>query len=175
MHLQRPALLVLLVLFTLSFAWGRRRDPLNQLEIDQLREAAQEPEARLKLLVQFARARLASLDQVRSDSKTAGDRPRQVHDLLDDFVIIYDELSDNIQTYLERQADLRKPLKVIIEADGEFQAKLAALKDAAPPEEIREYEFVLTSALEAVASGLEDHQKLLAEQIAAAKEKKKKK
>ena len=51
--------------------------------------------------------------------------------MLDDFLLLYDELNDNIDTYVDRKDDIRKPLKVIIEADTEFQAKLRALKDAA--------------------------------------------
>ena len=94
------------------------------------------PKQRLTLYVQFARARLVKLEQMRSDPKTK-DRPRQTHDLLDDFQLLYDELNDNIDTYVDRKDDIRKPLKLIIEADTEFQAKLRALKDAAdvPAEE----------------------------------------
>ena len=67
------------------------------------------------------------------------DRAQQTHDRLDDFLLIYDELNDNIDTYVDRKNDIRKPLKVIIDADTEFQAKLRALKDAAgvPAEEVR--------------------------------------
>ena len=98
------------------------------------------------LYVQFARARLVKLEQMRSDPKTKN-RPRQTHDLLDDFQLLYDELNDNIDTYVDRKDDIRKPLKMIIEADTEFQAKLRALKDAAdvPRDEAQQYEFVLTN------------------------------
>jgi len=47
----------------------RKRDPLTPPEVDQLRETALEPELRLKLYIKFARVRLASLEQVRSDPK----------------------------------------------------------------------------------------------------------
>jgi hypothetical protein len=123
--------------------------------------------------VQFARARLVKLDQMRSDPKTK-DRPQQTHDILDDFQLLYDELNDNIDTYVDRKDDIRKPLKVVIEADNEFQAKLQALKDAAgvPADEARQYEFVLTNALDTVDTSAEDHKKLLADQEDAAKHKK---
>src|SRR6201993_1103300 len=151
----------------------RHREPLTQSEIDQIRDASWEPKQRLTLYVQFARARLVKLEQMRSDPKTT-DRPRQTHDLLDDFQLLYDELNDNIDTYVDRKDDIRKPLKVIIEADTEFQAKLRALKDAAdvPAEEARQYEFVLTNILDTVDSSAEDHRKLLADQEDAAKHKK---
>jgi hypothetical protein len=151
----------------------RHRDPLTQPEIDQIRDASWEPRERLKLYVEFARARLVKLEQMRADPKTK-DRAQQTHDLLDDFQLLYDELNDNIDTYVDRKDDIRKPLKLIIEADTEFQAKLRALKDAADvkPEESRQYEFVLSNALDTVDSSSEDHKKLLADQEDAARHKK---
>ena len=151
----------------------RHRDPLTQPEIDQIRDASWEPRQRLTLYLQFARARLVKMEEARSDPKTK-DRARQTHDLLDDFQLLYDELNDNIDTYVDRKDDIRKPLKLIIEADTEFQAKLRALKDAADVarEEANAYDFVLTNILETVDSSSEDHRKLLVEQEDAAKHKK---
>jgi hypothetical protein len=162
----------LLLVGCLVFA-QRHRDPLTGPEIDQIRDASWEPRDRLKLYVDFARARLVKLEQVRSDPKTK-DRAKQTHDLLDDFQLLYDELNDNIDTYVDRQDDIRKPLKLIIDADTEFQAKLRALKDAAdtPKAEASTYEFVLTNALDTLDTSAEDHRKLLADQEDAAKHKK---
>ena len=151
----------------------RRHDPLTQPEIDQIRDASWEPKQRLTLYLQFARARLVKLEQMRTDPKTKN-RALETHDLLDDFQLLYDELNDNIETYVDRKDDIRKPLKLVVDADTEFQAKLRALKDAAdvPPQEASQYEFVLTNALETVDSSTEDHRKLLADQEDAAKHKK---
>jgi hypothetical protein len=143
----------------------RHRDPLTGPEIDQIRDASWEPQQRLTLYVAFARARLVALEQMRNDPK-AKDRPQQTHDLLDDFLLIYDELNDNIDTYISRRDDIRKPLKVVIDADTEFQAKLRALKDAAdvPPAEVQRYEFVLSNALDTVDGSAEEHRQLLTTQ-----------
>jgi hypothetical protein len=151
----------------------KHRDPLTQPEIDQIRDASWEPRDRLALYIQFARVRLTKLEQMRADPKVTN-RPQQTHDLLDDFQLLYDELNDNIDTYVDRKDDIRKPLKQIIEADTEFQAKLRALKDSAEPKpvEYREFEFVLTNALDTVDSSADDHRKLLADQEDAAKHKK---
>jgi hypothetical protein len=64
-------------------------------------------------------------------------------------------------------------LKLIIEADTEFQAKLRALKDAAdvPAEEVQQYQFVLTDILDTVDTSLQDHRTLLVDQEDAAKHK----
>jgi hypothetical protein len=142
----------------------RRRDPLNPLEIDQLRDAMLDPDERLKLYVKFSRDRMTKLEQMRSDPKTT-DRARQTHDMLEDFLGVYDELNDNIDMYVGRKNDIRKPLKHIIEADTEFQSKLRALKNAANTNavEASQYEFLLTDALETVDSSADDHRKTLAE------------
>jgi hypothetical protein len=170
----RPLCLAAVLLLTGSWALAQRhRDPLTQAEIDQVRDASWEPNQRLTLYVGFARARLVKLEQVRSDPKTK-DRAQQTHDLLDDFQLLYDELNDNIETYVDRNDDIRKPLKGVIAADTEFQSKLRALKDAANvlPSEYSVYEFVLSTALDSVDTSAEDHRKLLDDQEEAAKHKK---
>jgi len=148
-----------------------QREPLNPLEIDQLRDAAQEPAPRIKLFIQFARARLVSLEQTRADPKVA-DRAQQTHDKLQEFIEIYDELNDNLDTFLERKADLRRPLKEVIEADTEFQAKLRALRSSSDAgKEAEQYRFVLDNAVEEVDGSAQDHRQLLAEQEAKYKKK----
>jgi hypothetical protein len=150
----------------------KHRDPLTQPEIDKIRDTSWEPKLRLPLYVEFARARLVKLEQIRNVAKTT-DRARQTHDLLDDFQLLYDELNDNIDTYVDRHDDIRKPLKTVIEADTEFQAKLLGLKDAADvsPTEKQQYEFVLTNALETLDTSTTDHKKLLQDQEDQAKHK----
>jgi len=171
----RFACLPLLACWLLSAAFAQsRREPLNPKEIDELRDAAQVPEERIKLYIRFARERMVSLEQMRADPKVT-DRAEQTHDKLQNFLDVYDELNGNIDTFVERKSDLRRPLKAVIEADTEFQAKLRALKDSADasPNEAQKYEFLLASVLDTVDEGLQDHRQLLAEQEAAAKHKKK--
>lgn len=170
----RPLWVAVVLMMTCgSLLAQRHRDPLTQAEIDQVRDASWEPQQRLPLYVGFARARLVKMEQIRSDSKTKN-RAQQTHDLLDDFQLLYDELNDNIETYVDRNDDIRKPLKVIIAADTEFQAKLRALKESAdvPRSEYSVYEFVLSNALDTIDSSAEDHRKLLDDQEEAAKHKK---
>lgn len=160
------------------------REPLNEKEIGELREVAQEPDKRLKLMVQFARARLAAIEQLRGDPRFAADRGARVHDLLEDFTKLVDEMGDNIDDYADRKEDLRKGLKLVIEGDTEFQLKLRTLKEQGPGagakagSETGDYSFVLQNAIEAVNLSLDDARKLLDEQEVAfkdAKEKAKKK
>ena len=169
-------IVVLALLFpVLPGSAQRRRDPLNPVEIDQLRDAMVDPLERLKLYVSFARLRMDSLEKMRQDPKTT-DRGQQTHDMIGDFLAVYDELNENIDMYVDRKEDVRKPLKLVIEADTEFQSRIRAIKDAAgvSAEEAKQYEFVLSNALDTLDSSADDHRKLLVEQEAAAKTKKKK-
>ena len=157
----------------------RERDPLNEKEVDQLREAAMEPEKRLKLMVDFTRARMTTLEQLRNDPKAAKDRGQKIHDLLEDIADLVDEIDDNVDDYNERSADLRKPLKEIIEMESDFQGKLRALSAAAQDPknatEASDYTFALQDATDSVNKSAESARKLLEEQntkFANAKKKK---
>ena len=167
-----PPLLLLLTMG--AFAQQHRHDPLTDLEVDKLRDAAQEPEVRLKLYIEFARARLDKLQQVWSDAKAA-DRNQQTHNALQDFLDVYDELNTNVDTFADRGEDLRKALKPVIEADTEFGSKLRAFKSSlsATPASASDSTFLLGTALEAIDSGAKDHRELLAEQEETFKHKKK--
>jgi hypothetical protein len=166
------SLLLCASIFSVPAKADRRSDPLNQLEIDQLRDTAQEPELRLKLYIKFARTRLDAIEQTRSDPKVT-DKAQQTHDHLQDFLDVYDELNDNVDTFADRKSDLRKTLKFVIDADTEFQAKLRALKGSATaiPAETQKYDFLLNNALDTVDASSQDHRRLLAEQDEAAKHK----
>ncbi len=164
------------LLFALPAGAQRRHDPLSTEEINQLRDAMVEPDQRLKLYVTFARDRMNKLEQMRADPKTT-DRARQTHDMLADFLSVYDELNDNVDMYVGRKDDIRKPLKLVIEADIEFQSKLRALKDAANADaaESKQYEFLLSNAIETVDSSADDHRSTVTEVEQYVKRKKKSK
>jgi hypothetical protein len=161
-----------ILLLSLTFP-AFARDPLNPKEVDELREAKQMPNERIKLLVQFARARMLAIQQVLADPKLT-DRPQQVHDLLDDFNILTDELDDNLDMYTREKADFRKSLKLAIEAYSEWQVKLRTIKQSAKPDELKQFSFALDTAVENVNAGADTTRELLAEQEASKGKKKNK-
>jgi molecular chaperone GrpE (heat shock protein) len=165
------ALIVGLLLGAFS-ATARQRDPLTQDEIDQLREVALEPEKRLKLLAEFAGARLTTIEKVRGQEKSDENSPQAIHDLIEDFLAVYDELDDNIAMYADRQSDLRKALKPVLLADGDFHARLEGLQHNLTAEERTECDFAMRSAVDAITSSTIEHKKLLAEQNASPPKKK---
>ena len=173
-------LCVLLLAALVEGAQQRKRDPLNAVEVDQLREVAQDPVERLKLWVKFVRARMAALEQARADSKPAGERGKLMHDLLEDLGVMVDEMDDNVANFHKQRADIRKPLGLIIQMDDEFLARLKALKEAeesdrALARSAAEYKFVLEDTIESVAASAESSRETLEEQNKRAAEAKQKK
>jgi hypothetical protein len=147
-------------------ASAKRRDPLSEAEADQVRQAALEPYKRLKLFIKFSDARLESIDQMRTDPKQADGRGRKIHDLLEDFTALMDEVNDNLDQYQGRplskddRKDFHKGLKEVIEACDKWETHLKALQTAAETDpqtqkESQDYRFVLQDAQDAVKSSAE--------------------
>jgi len=157
------AKVIFLLLLLSVAAAAKRRDPLTEAETDQLREAAMDPYNRIKLMVKFTEARLVAIDQVRVDPKLAAERGKQIHDLLEDFTSLLDEINDNLDQYEGRPLNkesvkqYHKGLKELIEADARFDLKLRTLKSAAETDpvtkkEAPDFRFVLQDAMEALKS-----------------------
>jgi hypothetical protein len=155
-------IIFLLLLLSVAAA-AKRRDPLTEAETDQLREVAMDPYNRIKLMIKFTEARLASIDQVRLDPKQAADRGKQIHDLLEDFTSLIDEINDNLDQYEARPLNkdsvkqYHKGLKELIEADARFDTRLHALKTASETDpvtkkELPDFRFVLQDAMDALKS-----------------------
>jgi hypothetical protein len=148
----------LLLLLSVA-ASAKRRDPLTEAEADQLREVAMEPYKRIQLMIKFTEARLTSIDHVRLDPKQAADRGKQVHDLLEDFTSLMDEINDNLDQYEARPLDketvkqYHKGLKELIDADARFDVRLKNLKSATETDPITkkeapDFRFVLQDAMD---------------------------
>jgi hypothetical protein len=155
-------------------ALAQEREPLNNNEIDELREAAQEPMKRLRLYVTFSGSRLIDIDSLQGKNNVA-DRGQQIHDLLQDFSTLIDEMDDNIDEYARRAQDMRKVLPEVIKAETDYQTRLrtfqqTATNDPKATEEFRAYNFALQDAMEAVRGSLDDAQKTLADQTEQFKE-----
>jgi chromosome segregation ATPase len=164
---------ILLLLSTVAFA--RRRDPLTEAETDQLREARLEPAKRFKLFGKFAGARLDSIDQSLNDPKQAQERPAKIHDLLEDFSSIVDEINDNLDMYQsdtrlddDQHKQLKKGLKELIAEEGKLRARLRTLQhdmesDPKIKAESQAYIFALQDADSALRSSLETAKQYLTE------------
>ena len=151
-----------------------RHDPLTSSETDALREVSMEPDKKLPLYLKYARARLAAIEELRSDSHSAEGRGRKIHDLLANFSNIMDEMDRNVNSFADQKLDFRKALKEIIQTDADFQLRLRTLKEASKESrsaaEGKDYEFALLDATDAVDGDLDNVKDLLQQQEKAAAE-----
>jgi hypothetical protein len=155
--------LVVLLLLLSVCASARKRDPLTEAEEDQIRNVAQEPYKRLKLYIKFTQARIDAIDQLRSDPKQVDGRGRKIHDLLEDFSALMDEINSNLDQYEGRpmtkddRKDFHKGLKEVITACDAWDSKMKALKsamenDPATTKESQDYRFVFQDAEDSLKS-----------------------
>jgi soluble cytochrome b562 len=173
MKTARQLVIVLLLLSTVAFA--RRRDPLTDAETDQLRQARLEPLKRLKLFGKFAETRLDTIDQSLNDPKQAPERPAKIHDLLEDFGSIVDEINDNLDMYQsdnklddEQHKQYRKGLKELVAEEGKLRARLRTLQhdiesDPKLKSESQAYIFALQDADSALRLSLDTAKQYLTE------------
>lgn len=162
MKLWKRQVILLLVLTAVAAAQGKR-DPLTEAEADQLREFRMEPLKRLKLYIKFTDARLESIDQLRSDPKQADGRGAKIHNLLQDFTALLDEINDNLDTFEGQRMDkdqrkqFRTGVKEVAAASDRWDARLKSLRNAMQMDpqakaESRAYVFELQDAQDALKS-----------------------
>jgi len=160
-------LLLPLIAFVLCLpsvaARNHERDPLTDQETDQLRDVADDPAHKIALYQKFIAARVQNLDHLRAGAH-AQDRGSRIHDALEDFVSLSDEVADNVDEGAARYADLRKTLTDLIAANSDWQKSLEALKAGAPAAELKEYEFVLTDAFDAAKANADSFAAILEKQ-----------
>lgn len=132
-------------------------DPLTPDEVQQVRDSAIHPDERIKLYMKFIDQRLDALRQLIANPDVR-DRNAQIHDKLDEFVHLCDEIQDNLDTYDSAHADIRKSLKQLV-ADS---AKWPELLQSLPQN--RAYEFAQKMALESAKSAEDEAKHMSAEQ-----------
>jgi ABC-type transporter Mla subunit MlaD len=150
-----------------------RKDPLTEQQQEAVREAGDQPLERVKLFVGYVDDRAKDIHTVSADP-IAQNKAARVHNLLDEFTRLCDDLQDNMDQYDEQHADLRKVLKEIITKTDEWAKILAEPKPSA------QYDFVRKTAIdsnqsahEAAVKMLDDEEKYIAEKKKEEKERQK--
>jgi hypothetical protein len=142
-------LAILLVYAASGFA--QERDFLTADEVDQIREI-QEPNARLKLYVVFARQRLALLQQFLSTEKPG--RSALIHDTLEQYTHIIEAIDTVADDALVRKTQLDVGMKEVATAETEMLATLHKVEDAAP-KDLARFEFALKNAIDTTSDSKE--------------------
>ncbi len=142
---------VAILLVFAACAWAQERDFLTSDEVDQIRDA-QEPNMRLKLYIEFARQRVAVLQQYLSKDKPG--RSALIHDTLEDYTHIIEAIDTVADDALGRKLPLNIGMKEVATAEGEMLATLQKIEDGAPKDMAR-YEFVLKNAIDTTSDSKE--------------------
>ena len=107
-------------------AQKQKREPLTEAQVDQIREAGVDPDARIKLYTKFLDEHADVIKSLTNRARGAA-RSRRLDDELQDFTALMDELDSNLDLYSERKADLRPSLKSLNEATPRWLGILRVL------------------------------------------------
>jgi len=101
---------------------------LSDTEVEQVREARYYPSQCILLFIKFLDLRVQELQDLYAHPRRPG-REQDTHDLIEQFTAIADELSDNLDDYAPRHADLRKVLPKVLDGDDRWASALRTLPD----------------------------------------------
>jgi len=133
------------------------KDPLTDAESDQIAELRDQPVARIKLYQKFIEQRITAIKDLGPNPKAA-DRKAELRARYEEFTRLSDELQDNLDTFDEAHADIRKALKDLVPASAKWPE---ILKQAAPDPT---YDFSRKTALDAAESTSDQAKELLQSQ-----------
>lgn len=108
------------------WAQKQQRQPLTELQVEQIREAGIFPDERLKLYTKFLGEHIDTIKGLTARAHSSA-RVKRINDELEDLTALMDELGSNLDQYGERKADLRPSLKALNEAAPHWLDVLRAL------------------------------------------------
>jgi hypothetical protein len=133
------------------------KDPLTNDQAEQVRDTGDKPVERVKLYMKFIEERTSEIHKLANDTRAQAPNPR-LHNLMEEFTRLADELQDNLETYSEEHADIRKPLKDLVDRTTKWKASLQEPKASA------DYDFARKTALDTADSTTELAKKMLDDQ-----------
>lgn len=131
----------------------RERDPLTPQEADQIAFLRDQPNPRIELFQKFIQQRIDAIKAI-GPSPRENDLKARLHNLYRAFTSLSDELQDNLETFDDAHADIRKSLKKLIAASSQWPA---VLQQAAPD---RVYDFSRQSALDSAKDTIDQAKQL---------------
>lgn len=157
--LQILAALVLAVpFFSVSLLHAQRvRDPLTPQEADEVANLRDQPDQRIELFQRFIQERINAIKAIGA-SPQANDLKADLRNKYQEFTRLSDELQDNLETFADAHADIRKALKKLAPAAAEWPK---VLKLASPD---RTYDFSRETALDSAQDTNDQVRQLLESQ-----------
>ena len=144
-----------------------RKDPLTDQQIEDVREAGDQPLQRIKLFVGYVDDRAKGIHTLNLDP-IAQNKNVRLHNLMEEFTRLSDELQDNMDNFDQQHADLRKVLKEVVDKTGEWGTILNE------PKPSPQYDFSRKTAIDANQSAHETAVQMLADETKYFIEEKKK-
>jgi hypothetical protein len=132
---------------------------LSDAEVEQIRTARYVPSDCIVLFTKFLDLRIKELQDLYAKPRRPG-REEDTRDLLNQLTSIADELSDNLDDYGPRHADLRKALPKVIDGADRWASAIKS-----PPED-ETYAVARKIALESIRDLRESATELSADQVA---------
>lgn len=121
-----PAIVLCLLVAAPLCAQKQKREPLTEAQVEKIAEAGINPNARVALYSQYLNEHAEAIKAL-GNRKSTEARSSRMSDALEDFTALMDELGENLDTYSERKADIRKSLEALTEASPRWQGILRAL------------------------------------------------
>ena len=134
------------------------KDPLTNDQVEQVRDTGDQPAQRIKLYMKFIEDRTQDIHKIASNAKPPISSNARLHNLLEEFTRLSDELQDNLETYSEEHADMRKTLKELVDHSAKWKTVLQEPKASA------DYDFARKTAIDTADSTTELAQKVLTAQ-----------
>lgn len=128
-----------------------RADFLTEFEVDLIRKA-QEPQDRVPQYLEFAKLRIALIDQLLAKDELG--RGAKVHKNLDELGRIIEAVDMVIDDALVKESDLDEVIPQLLATEKDLLSRLEAVQDL-DAADVWRYEFVLEDAIDILADSIE--------------------
>ena len=152
-----PSLLLVSFALPLALHAQTRESALSDAEVEKLRDTSYFPNERVLAFIVFLDDRTGDIHKTITGPRRPG-REEDIHDLMEQFTSIADELLDNLDDYAPRHKDIRKALPKLLQATDRWGTILRS-----PPDNDA-YNLVRRLALESLRDIREETTQLIDEQ-----------